>query len=121
MTRHLELGESGEAMAVRYLINKGLTIVDTRVRFRRGELDIVARQGREWVFVEVKTRSGTRMGTAAEAFTATKAKRMQRAVTEYVRRHGLENEAIRCDLVAIDFAGGDVPEISHFPGGITWT
>jgi TIGR00252 family protein len=117
-SRHLALGEAGEEMAARHLERLGLKIVERRVRSRRGELDIVARDGREWVFVEVKTRSGDRMGTAAEAMTRRKIGRMFRAVREYVAAHGLENEPIRLDLVAIDFNGEGVPVIAHYPGGI---
>lgn len=117
---HLELGESGEALAAEYLRTQGLRIVDQRVRFRRGELDIVARNGREWVFVEVKTRSDDRMGGATAAFTDRKAARMRRAVEEYVLLHDLFREPIRCDVVAIDFNADGVPEIKHYPGCITW-
>lgn len=117
---HLELGESGEALAVEYLRSKGLHIVDQRVRFRRGELDVVARDGREWVFVEVKTRSGNRMGGATAAFTERKASRMRRAVEEYVLMHDLFREPIRCDVVAIDFSADGTPEIKHYPGCVIW-
>lgn len=119
MNRHLALGEGGEEMAARHLQGKGLRIVDRRVRCRGGELDIVARDGAEWVFVEVKTRSQRRFGSAAEALTPQKLQRMRRAVGEYVHLHNLEREPIRCDLVAIDIDGETV-EISHFPGGITF-
>lgn len=120
MARHLELGENSEELAARYLIRKGMSIVARRVRYRCGELDLVARQGREWVFVEVKSRRGDRKGRASESFTATKSQRMRRAVEMYVRDHGLDNEPIRCDFVAIDFSIDGVPEIRHYPGGIHW-
>ena len=121
MTRHLALGEAGEEIAANYLRNKGLKIVDRRVRCGRGELDLVARDGKEWVFVEVKTRSTRRMGSAAEAFTPRKTGRMKKAVEEYVRLHDLYESAIRCDLVAIDFNEDGLPEITHFSGCLTWT
>lgn len=113
-----ELGASGEAMAEEYLRRRGLVIVDRRVRYRRGELDLVARDRDVWVFVEVKTRKGVRMGMAAEAMTPTKLSRMRHAVDEYVNRHGLHGKPVRCDLFTIDFDGGDVPRMAHFPGAI---
>jgi putative endonuclease len=118
MSRHLELGEAGERMAEEFLVRRGLRIVDRRVRFYRGELDLVARDGDVWVFIEVKTRSGTRMGYAAEAMTPTKLKRMRTAVETYVRTRGLEGKPVRCDLFTIDFAYDDVPQLAHFPGAI---
>lgn len=116
--RHLALGEAGEGLAADYLARQGLSIVERRVRYRRGELDIVARDGREWVFVEVKTRSAGAFGSAAEALTGRKSSRMARAVREYVYLHGIDDEPIRCDLIAIDFAPDGTPTISHFPASI---
>ncbi len=118
MRNHLALGEGGEEMAARYLAEKGLQIVDRRVRCRGGELDIVARNGREWVFVEVKTRSQSRFGSAAEALTPAKVRHFARAVKEYVHRNNLDNEPIRCDLIAIDIKPDESVTIDHYPGGI---
>ncbi len=115
---HLRLGEAGEDLAAGFLERQGLSIVERRVRFRRGELDIVARNGREWVFVEVKTRSPGSAGTASEALTRRKSARMARAVREYVALHDLHDQPIRCDLVAVDVGPDGAPEISHYPGGI---
>lgn len=53
---HLVLGRRGEEAAVRLLLAKGYTILARNWRIRSGELDIVARDGRTLVFVEVKTR-----------------------------------------------------------------
>jgi putative endonuclease len=116
--RHLRLGEEGEEMAAQFLRGLGLAILERRVRFVRGELDIVARDGDEWVFVEVKTRSSRSLGTAVEAMTGRKSKRLGRAIREYVNRHALHNAPMRCDLVAIDIGRDGVPAISHYPGGI---
>lgn len=116
--RHLELGEAGEEMAARFLESKGMRVLERRVRCRHGELDIVARDGGEWVFVEVKTRRSDRMGDAVSGMTRRKTGRMSRAVTEYIACHGLENRPIRLDLVAIDFTSDEVPDIKHYPGGI---
>lgn len=121
MTRsgfHLRVGEAGEELAARFLEGKGLRIVGRRVRCGKGELDIVAREGREWVFVEVKTRRSARMGTAAEALTPRKTARMFRAVEEYVAAHDLDEMPIRLDLIAIDYNADGVPEVTHYPGGV---
>ncbi len=118
MSGHLRVGEAGEELAAGFLEKLGMRIVERRVRFRRGELDIVARNGREWVFVEVKTRNPSRLGTAAQAVTGRKSARMGRAVREYVCRHDLADQPIRCDLVAVDIGPDGVPAITHYPGGI---
>ena len=116
--RRLRLGEEGEEMAAAFLSERGLKIVERRVRLSRGELDIVARDGEEWVFVEVKTRSGGSRGSAVEAMGARKSARMARAVREYVSRHRLHDMPMRCDLVAIDVGADGLPDISHYPSAI---
>lgn len=118
MNGHLRLGEAGERLAEEYLVRRGMRVVDRRVRFLRGELDLVLREGKVWVFVEVKARSGVCMGRAAEGMTPRKLGRMRRAVEEYVRTRGLEGRPVRCDLFTVDFGGGDVPELGYFPGAI---
>lgn len=122
MTNHnSRIGESGEEMAAEYLRERGLKIIERRVRLRRGELDIVARHGKEWVFVEVKARSAAAaMGAAASAMTMRKNARMGRAVGEYLHRNGLDNALVRCDLVTVDFLSDGQARIEHFPGGITF-
>ena len=112
------LGRMGEDMAADHLVGKGMKILERRVRCRHGEIDLVARDGREWVFIEVKTRSSSRMGTAVEALTPKKIGRFTSAVVEYVSRHGLEREPIRCDMVAIDAQSDGGFAIVHYPASI---
>lgn len=115
-TNHNQLlGQRGEELAAAFLQRLGMKIIDRRVRFRRGELDIVARNGAEWVFIEVKARSSDRMGSATEAFTGRKLGRLARAAREYIDMHGLHHEPIRCDLIAIDFDATGEPRITHYP------
>ncbi len=120
MAKHLDLGVNGEVLAERFLAARGLRIIDRRVRYSRGEIDIVAKNGAEWVFVEVKTRKSASSGTAAESFTPEKARRMRKAVEMYVYEHDLADAFIRCDFLAIDIGPDGTPEISWFPGEITW-
>ncbi|HOW01581.1 MAG TPA: YraN family protein, partial [Rhodoglobus sp.] len=51
------LGRRGEEIAARYLASRGLAIVERNWRCPQGEIDLIARDGGELVFVEVKTRS----------------------------------------------------------------
>ncbi len=115
MAKHLEFGEMGEAMAEDFLRERGFKIMDRRVHCRRGELDLVAKEKKTWVFVEVKARANDRRGLAAEAVNERKIGRLRRAIREYVFAHGLERESLRGDVVTIDFLPDGVPEIRHFP------
>ncbi|MDR0362181.1 MAG: YraN family protein [Planctomycetota bacterium] len=112
------LGLLGEELAADYLKSVGMRIVGRRVRVRRGELDIVARDGVEWVFIEVKTRSSGVMGDAASAVTMKKARSMTKAVREYLHDHDLEDAPVRCDLVTIDFTPDGARRLEHHPASI---
>ncbi len=120
MAKHLDLGVNGEELAEQYLARQGLKIIDRRVRYKRGEIDLVARDGEEWVFIEVKTRKSVSSGLAAEALSPAKAKRLRKAVELYIYENNLEGAVIRFDFLAIDVEPGGVPEITHFPGEIPW-
>ena len=100
------LGKSGEDLAVRELERRGYAILARRYRRRRGELDIVARDGPTVVFVEVKTREGCEYGTGADAVTGLKRRRMVDVALDYLVRHRLIEHPCRFDVVSIDLAGG---------------
>lgn len=117
---HFLVGEWGEEIAVRFLQERGLRIIERRARFGRLEIDIVAREGRIWVFVEVKMRRTAKAGRSVEAMGERKIKAFRRAVERYLQEYGLQREEIRCDFVGIDVNEEDEPIITYFPGGITW-
>ncbi len=100
------LGESGEDLAVRELERRGYAIVARRYRCRRGELDIVARDGPTIVFVEVKTRDGGEFGCGVEAVTALKQRRIADVASDYLVRHRLQDRPCRFDVVSIDLVNG---------------
>jgi putative endonuclease len=75
-------------------------------------LDIIARDGRTLVFVEVKAREGLEFGAGGESVTALKRRRMASIATDYMARHQLTGCACRFDVVSIDFqTGGPVIEL----------
>lgn len=91
-----QLGDAGEAIALRALVDAGLTIRDQNWRCRAGELDIIAEEcapdfsrggvSATWlVFVEVRTRRGTRYGTALQSITPRKARKLNEVAEHYVR------------------------------------
>ncbi|MGI8826298.1 MAG: YraN family protein [Chloroflexota bacterium] len=95
------LGGFGEAWAVGYLARKGYRILERNVRYRCGELDIVAREGSDIVFVEVKCRRTARYGAPQSSITPARFEHLNRAIAEYVQVHGLEDQNYRIDVVAI--------------------
>ncbi|WP_045876099.1 YraN family protein [Pseudofrankia sp. DC12] len=95
------LGRFGEDLAARHLVEAGAQILDRNWRCRDGELDIVALDAGTLVFCEVKTRTGTRHGTPAEAVDDRKVARVRRLAARWLAEHPQVSGPIRFDLVAV--------------------
>jgi len=108
------LGKRGEALAARYLKRKGYKIVGRGEQTGRGELDLIAVDGRTIVFVEVKTRQSHEMGIPADAVDAEKQRKLTRCALTYLKRHDLLEHASRFDVVAVTWPDGKPPEIQHY-------
>ncbi len=107
------LGSRGEAAAARYLKRHGLRVLSRGYRTKRGEIDLIAREGDCLVFVEVKTR---RTGEPAEAVTPLKQRRIIRAALRFVRYHHLHEVGVPCrfDVVAVVWPDDrGTPTIEH--------
>ena len=96
------LGKSGENRAAAELERRGYAILARRYRTRRGEIDIVARDGETIVFVEVKARETDDCGKAAEAVTPYKQRRLASMAVDYLARNHLTTHPCRFDVVAVD-------------------
>jgi len=96
-----ELGQIGESLAATYLAGCGWDIVDRNVRYREGEIDIVAARGGILAFVEVKTRRSVAFGSPAEAVTWRKQRRIRSLASRYLAEHHPRAHAIRFDVVDI--------------------
>ena len=94
-------GRRGEDLACDALRRLGYTILDRRFRTRRGELDIVARDGSVIVFVEVRARSSRNFGHAFESVTWQKRHRLSRMAASYLFMKHLSDVACRFDVVAV--------------------
>lgn len=98
-----QMGNVYEQMAADYLEKQGMRILERNFRKgKSGEIDIIARDGKYLVFVEVKYRSGTDKGNAAEAVTTAKQRTICN-VADYYRylHHYDENTWVRYDVVAV--------------------
>ncbi|HEX8917725.1 MAG TPA: YraN family protein [Chloroflexota bacterium] len=100
-----DLGRFGESWAVGFLTRQGYQIVDRNVRYRVGEIDIVARDNECLVFVEVKCRRGARYGAPEASLTPRRFSHLEAAIDHYLQDHGLEEE-YRLDVVAIEVDTG---------------
>lgn len=111
------VGRRGEDLAARHLQALGLTVIDRNVRFPWGEIDLVAREDSELVFVEVKTRIGDESMAPDEIVDARKLARLERLSAAYVERLGNPDVDWRVDVVAVVIGrDGRVVRIDHVPG-----
>ncbi|AWB89607.1 YraN family protein [Homoserinimonas hongtaonis] len=113
-----ELGEWGENHAAAFLARAGYTILERNWRCQQGEIDIVAFDGRDTVFVEVKTRSSLRYGHPLEAITPQKLARLRRLAAAWCEQNPTELTALRRRSIRIDAIGvlrrsGAVPVVEH--------
>lgn len=108
------LGRRGEDLACRYLEKKGYEIVARGFRLFRGEIDIIARDGRTLVFVEVKARADESFGRPEEAVTPGKQRQIRRIAQGYLLERPAPGVDIRFDVVAILFDEADGHRLEHF-------
>lgn len=101
------LGRRGEALAAAYLRQRGYRIVTQNYRTPLGEIDIVARDGRTLVFVEVKVRRSPRFGSAKAAVTAAKRRRISMVALLYLKSEADVGAEARFDVVAVDQTGAE--------------
>ena len=101
-----KIGEGGERSAISYLERQGFTILARNYTFNHGEIDVVAQDGDELVFLEVKMRRSMRYGTPEDSVTPAKQELIRRTAEGYVREKKLENISCRFDVVAIRVENG---------------
>ena len=107
-----ELGKLGEDIATHYLKQNGYIILDRNFECRQGELDIVAKDREEIVFIEVKTRTSAKFGIPSEAVNKIKQKHMLQTIKYYLFNRNLSEEFIRIDVIEV-YVAGTVYKVNH--------
>ena len=117
-SRHnLRLGSYGETCAARHLTRtEGMVVLDRNWRCDHGEIDLVLRDQHVLVVCEVKTRSSERFGSAIEAVSATKARRLRVLAAMWCEAHRVKVRDIRIDLVGVLLDGSTVVRVDHARG-----
>jgi len=94
-------GKKGESLAAWYLRNKGYKIIEQNYRRRVGESDIIAREKKTIVFVEVKSRKSVRYGSPKWAVTPQKQRKISMVALYYLKATRQTDVKARFDVVAI--------------------
>ncbi len=106
-------GNAGERIAREYLESRGMRFLCANYSRRHGEVDLIMQDGKETVFVEVKTRRSLRYGLPAEAVTPTKQQHIRYCAEVYFAEKGLDTYYARFDVVEILQPPGQLPRVHH--------
>ncbi len=115
------IGNLGEQIAGKYLKQKGFKIIEFNYQNKKGrrlgEIDIIAKEEEQIVFIEVKSRisKGTDVILPEENITRDKLYKLQKIAQSYIRENDYWDKAYRFDAVSIlfDEGGKNVLEIRH--------
>jgi putative endonuclease len=100
--RRKALGAGGEAAACELLRKSGYRVLERNWRNRWGELDAVAWQDGQLVFVEVRARSSGDFGTPAESVTAAKRRQLVKMARLYLQEKSADEQSCRFDVVEME-------------------
>lgn len=112
-TSKQKIGSIGENIASNYLLKKGYKIIDRNYRFKRGEIDIIAKIENRYIFVEVKTRSRKDFGNPEDFVDKRKQKEIIKAAEAFLEEQFHDGE-IRFDIISVEIQeNGKPPTIYH--------
>lgn len=112
MRKSGDIGKAGEMAVCCYLEERGCHILARNYRIQGGEIDIIAVDGEELLFVEVKSRRRGAMVSGYEAVTERKKKFLIRAAMQYCTEHVIDLQP-RFDVAAVCMLKGQIQEIDY--------
>lgn len=107
-----EIGELGEDIAVNYLKQIKYKILDRNFECRQGEIDIIALDKEELVFIEVKSRTSVKFGFPSEAVNKKKQKHIIQTIKYYLYTRNLMEKFIRIDVIEV-YLMGNIYKVNH--------
>jgi putative endonuclease len=114
-TTKITTGKEGEKMAAVFLKKNGYRISEINFRCVLGEIDIIARDRGELVFIEVKTRKSEELGYPEQAVGIRKQKKMSQLALWYLQKKNIPDACVRFDVVAITMlpSGNEIRQIKN--------
>jgi putative endonuclease len=109
---HNILGKRGEELAVQFLEKLGYQIIVVNWQEKKFEIDMIAQDQNQLVFVEVKTRTTDYFGSPVEAVTPVKQKHLAEGANYYIEKHEIDLEC-RFDVIAV-ILNNNQQKIEHF-------
>ena len=111
-------GNLGEDIACYYLRKNEYKILERNFTSYRGEIDIIARDKDEIVFVEVKTRAQVYCGYPSESVNFTKIKQLYKVAEYYIFANKINDERLRFDVIEVYLYGSKSYKINHIKNAI---
>ena len=108
-----KFGERGEDIAVDFLKEKGFQIIERNYRYGHGEIDIVAKDKDNLVFIEVKTRKNLEFGPPELTVTKSKQRQIRKIAELYLYEKKIKDTFCRIDVIAILIQKNIPPKITH--------
>jgi putative endonuclease len=108
-------GDRGEDLAAGYLKKKEIKILARQYKTKFAEIDLIAKDGDEIVFVEVKTRRTLAFGYPEESVTPAKLRKIQQAAAQYLAENKINHVPHRVDIIAIHWKE-EGQEVHHIVG-----
>ena len=100
MAKHNNIGKEGEKIAKAFLLKKGYNIIHSNWRIGNLEVDLIAEDQEEIVFIEVKTRTDEDYDSALESVTVDKEHNLVNAANIYLQQLSFEAPC-RFDVIAV--------------------
>lgn len=120
MTTKRSFGSDSEQLAAHYLQNKGYQILGMNWRCKIGELDIIAKDGDQIVFIEVRSRHTNSTEAAFESIIPRKQSKLIKLAYHYLEAHDLSDADWRIDVIAIAVPGSGEHLIDHAENALEW-
>ncbi|OHA52549.1 MAG: hypothetical protein A3A97_02320 [Candidatus Terrybacteria bacterium RIFCSPLOWO2_01_FULL_40_23] len=112
------VGRRGEEIAADFLREKGYKIIEMNWKPASipgaGELDIVAKRGEDFIFVEVKAMSANDTFYPEDHFNSVKARKTLRAARLWLSENKFLDKPWQIDLITVDFDSGGSSNIKHY-------
>lgn len=105
MSDKIKRGNAGEELAADFLVQKGFEIVERNYRYKRSEIDVIARKDNWLIFVEVKTRSSSYFGHPEEFVDSKKRSKILEGADHYLQETNWQGN-VRYDIISINLTGG---------------
>ncbi len=108
---HLSLGKRGEDLAAKFLAKEGYRIIERNFRCPYGEIDLIARDGKTVVFVEIKTRTSARLSPPYLAVNKSKRQKIKKTAQFYLNLKKAGPVECRFDIVSVVPDGDPAVEV----------